>query len=52
MGDQLLVYDTTDVQLQIEMEQLELQGTDNDIKLAEREIEKLKKINNEKTTRF
>ena len=44
VGDQLLVYDTTDVQLQIEMEQLELQGTDNDIKLAEREIEKLKKI--------
>ncbi len=44
VGDPLLVYDTTDVQLQIEMEQLELQGTENDIKLAEREIEKLKKI--------
>lgn len=44
IGDVLLVYDTTDVQLQIEMEQLELQGIENDIKLAERDLEKLKKI--------
>lgn len=44
VGDTLLVYDTTDVQLQIEMEELELQGIENDIKLAERDLEKLKKI--------
>ncbi len=44
VGDTLLVYDTTDIQLQIEMEQLELQGIENDIKLAERDLEKLKKI--------
>ena len=44
IGDTLLVYDTTDVQLQIEMEQLELQGIENDIKLAQRDLDKLKKI--------
>lgn len=44
IGDTLIVYDTTDVQLQIEMEQLELQGIENDIKLAQRDLDKLKKI--------
>ena len=44
IGDPLLVYDTTDIKLQIEMAQLELQGTNNDITLAQREIDRLKKI--------
>ena len=44
IGDPLLVYDTTDIQLQIEMQQLELQGVNNDITLAQRELDKLRKI--------
>lgn len=44
IGDPLLVYDTTDVQLQIDMQELELQGVNNDITLAQRELERLKKI--------
>lgn len=44
IGDPLLVYDTAETQLEIEMKKLELQGVKNDITLANREIEKLKKI--------
>lgn len=44
IGDPLLVYDTAETQLEIEMKKLELQGVKNDIILANREIEKLKKI--------
>lgn len=44
IGDPLLVYDTAETQLDIEMKKLELQGVKNDITLANREIEKLKKI--------
>lgn len=44
IGDPLLVYDTTDIKLQMDMAQLELQGINNDITLAQREIERLKKI--------
>lgn len=44
IGDSLLVYDTTEQQLQLEMRQLELQGIKNDIKIAKKEIEDLKKI--------
>lgn len=44
IGDPLLVYDTAETQLEIEMKKLELQGVKNDITLANREIDKLKKI--------
>lgn len=44
IGDPLLVYDTTDSQLAIEMKQLEIQGIQNDITLKQRELEKLRKI--------
>ena len=44
IGDPLLVYDTAETQLEIEMKKLEIQGVKNDITLANREIEKLKKI--------
>lgn len=44
IGDPLLIYDTTDIQLQIDMKKLEIQGIDNDITLAKRELEKLKNI--------
>ncbi len=44
IGDPLLVYDTSETQIQIDMKKLELQGIKNDITLAEREIERLKKI--------
>lgn len=44
IGDPLLRYDTAETQLEIEMKKLELQGVKNDITLANREIEKLKKI--------
>lgn len=44
IGDPLLVYDTSEAKLQIEMKKLELQGVKNNITLAKREIEKLKKI--------
>ncbi len=44
IGDPLLVYDTAGIELEIEMKKLELQGTKNDITLAERELERLKKI--------
>ena len=44
IGDPLLVYDTTDIALQKDMAELELQGINNDITLAKREIERLKKI--------
>lgn len=44
IGDPLLTFDTTETQLQIEMKQLELQGINNDITLAKRELERLKKI--------
>lgn len=44
IGDPLLVYDTADIQLQIDMQKLELQGVKNDITLAQREVERLKKI--------
>ncbi len=43
-GDPLIVYDTTEIQIQIDMKKLELQGIKNDIILAERELERLKKI--------
>ncbi len=43
IGDPLLVFDTTEEQLKIDMKQLELQGIENDIKLAEKEIAELKK---------
>ena len=38
IGDPLLVYDTAGIELEIEMKKLELQGTKNDITLAEREL--------------
>lgn len=44
IGDPLLVYGTEEVELEIEMKGLELQGIKNDITLAEREIDRLKKI--------
>ena len=44
IGDPLLVYDMAETQLDIEMKKLEIQGIKNDITLANREIEKLKKI--------
>lgn len=40
----LLVYDTTQEELQVEMKQLDIQGIDNDITLAKRELEHLKTI--------
>lgn len=40
IGDPLLVYDTSEAKLQIEMKKLELQGVKNNITLAKREIEK------------
>lgn len=45
IGDALLVYDTTETQLEIDMKKMELQGIKNDIKLAKRELEELNKIN-------
>ena len=44
IGDTLLVYDTAETELEIEMKKLEIQGTKNDITLAERELDRLKKI--------
>lgn len=44
IGDTLLVYDTAETELEIEMKKLEIQGTENDITLAERELDRLKKI--------
>lgn len=44
IGDPLLVYDTAGIELEMEMKKLELQGVKNDITLAKREIERLKKI--------
>ena len=44
VGDTLLVYDTAELELQIEMKQLEMQGIKNNITLANRELEELKKI--------
>lgn len=44
VGDPVLEYDTTATDLQIEMKKLEIQGMDNDVTLAKRELEKLKKI--------
>ena len=42
IGDPLLVYDTAETQLEIEMKKLELQGVKNDITLDDREIGKTK----------
>ncbi len=50
IGDPLLVYDTTETGLQLEMKQLALQGIQNDITLAQREIDRLKKIKPVSTT--
>lgn len=44
VGDPILVYDTTESQLQLEMRQLELQGIKNDIKIVKKELEDLEKI--------
>ena len=44
IGDPLLVYDMQETELKIEMKRLEITGTKNDITLAKREIERLKKI--------
>lgn len=43
IGDPLLVLDTTEEQLQIDMKNLELQKVENDIKIAEKDITELKK---------
>lgn len=43
-GDKLLVYDTTDIELQLDKKKLELQKIENDITLAKRELERLSKI--------
>lgn len=43
-GDVLLSYDMTELDIQIEMKQLEIQGIANDIELAKRELERLKGI--------
>ena len=42
IGDKLLEYDITDKQLQLEMKKLEIQGIENDITLAQRELTTLK----------
>ncbi len=44
VGTPLLVYDTTQEELQVDMKQLDLQKIDNDILLANRELERLKKV--------
>lgn len=44
VGTPLLVYDTTQEELQVEMKELELQGIKNKITLANRELERLKKV--------
>ena len=44
IGDPLLVFDTTDTQLQIDMKELEIQGIKNDITLAQRELDRLNKV--------
>lgn len=43
-GDVLLVYDTTDAQMKIELKELELKGVENDITSTKNEIARLKKI--------
>ena len=43
IGDPLLVLDTTEEQLQIDMKNLELQKVENDIKIAEKDITELKR---------
>lgn len=44
IGDPLLVYNTEEIELEMEMKKLELQGIENNITLAERDIARLKKI--------
>ncbi|MCM1258657.1 MAG: HlyD family efflux transporter periplasmic adaptor subunit [Roseburia sp.] len=44
VGTPLLVYDTTQEELQVEMKELEVKGIENKITLAKRELERLKKI--------
>lgn len=44
IGDTLIAYSTAEIDLQIEMEQLSLQGIENNITLAQRELDRLKKI--------
>ncbi|MBO5303547.1 MAG: HlyD family efflux transporter periplasmic adaptor subunit [Lachnospiraceae bacterium] len=43
-GDVLLVYDTSEQQMQIELKELELKGVETDITQAKNEIARLKKI--------
>lgn len=44
IGDPLLVYNTEEIELEMEMKKLEIQGIKSDITWAEQEIERLKKI--------
>lgn len=42
IGDKLMEYDITEKQLELEMKKLDIQGIDNDITLAQRELTELK----------
>ncbi len=42
IGDKLLAYDITETELNLEMKKLEIQGIENDITLAEKELAKLR----------
>ena len=44
VGTPLLIYDTTQEEIQVEMKELEAQGIANKIILAQRELERLKKV--------
>lgn len=44
VGTPLLVYDTTQEEIQVEMKELEAKGIENKIILAKRELERLKKV--------
>lgn len=44
VGTPLLVYDTTQEELQLEMKELDIQAINNKITLAKRELERLKKV--------
>lgn len=45
IGDPVLVYDVAETQIQLEMQQLELQGIENNIKILENSIRDILKLN-------